>query len=72
MEWDTRTEIPDDADDPFAPPRTKFIPERPSIRIEEVPLTALAVLRRTWLLFRERMWLCVGVVWAVIALGFLI
>jgi hypothetical protein len=72
MECDARTEIPDDPDDPFAPPRSRFIPERPSIQIDEVPLTALAVLRRTWLLFRERMWLCVGVVRGVIALAILI
>ncbi len=71
MECDMLADDHDDPNNPFAPPSTGFVRERPSVQFGDFPFTVAAVLRRTWSLFRERMWLCIGVVWGVIALELL-
>jgi hypothetical protein len=54
---------------PYAPPQSAFVPEAVAPEFGQLPFTTDAVLSRTWSLFKEKMWPCLGAFWGMVGIN---
>jgi hypothetical protein len=62
----------DDLDEanPYAPPRSAFVPDASPFQAGYIPFTIGDILDRSWRIFKERLGICVAIVFGVGALNF--
>jgi len=60
----------EDLDNPYAPPRSAFLPDAAPQRFGAIPFTVNDVFNWSWAFFKERTWSCMAIFWGMVGVNY--
>ncbi|MFI5455154.1 MAG: hypothetical protein ACHRXM_06845 [Isosphaerales bacterium] len=60
----------EDLDNPYAPPRSTFLPAPAPPRFGGIPFTVSDVFNWSWSFFKERTWSCISIFWGMVGVNY--